>query len=444
MNLTELAKSIVSKSLKKGADECDVFISINEEFSTTIKDAEIESLKQAITHGLGIRIFKDKKLGFTYTTDFSPQAIEKTIEEAISLADNSTPEPENKLPEVESLKQNEIKIFDSDVYSISVEQKIKIALEIEKIAKSVDRRIKVESTGFGNLIQRRIIANSLGFCGEYEGTIFEIFCSAIATENTQSQTGFYSSTNRFFKNLESPEIIAKNATKRALQLLNPKKIKTGEYPVIFDPMTASIVLSYIASAINGKNAYKNMSFLSERIGEKIAVENLTIIDDGRMEAGIGSKPFDDEGIETKKKMIIENGILKMFLLDSITARKFGQNPTGNAHRKYNTIPTPSPLNFYVKPGDKNPEEILKEVNQGLLVTKLIGFGVDIVSGNFSKGASGLWIEKGEIAFAVDEITIADKLANILKNISLIGNDLTFFSNIASPTILISEMTIAGK
>ncbi len=444
MNLSELAKSIIAKSLKKGADECDVFISINEEFSTTIKDGEIESLKQAITCGLGIRVFKNKKIGFTYTTDFSTSTIEKVIDEAISLADNSTPERDNGLPELENFKQNEIKIFDSEVYSINVERKIKIAQEIENFAKSVDPRIKVESTGFGNLIQRRVIANSVGFIGEYEGTIFEIYCSAIATENSQSQTGFYSSVSRFFKDLESPETVAKNASTRALQLLNPRKIKTGKYPVIFDPVSAPVILSYIASAVNGKNAYKGMSFLSEKIGEKVGSEILTVIDDGCMEAGIASKPFDDEGVVTKEKTIIENGILKMFLLDSITARKFEQSPTGNAHRKYNTIPTPSPLNFYVKPGDKTLEELIKDVKDGLLVTKLIGFGVDIVSGNFSKGASGLWIRNGELAFAVDEITIADNLANILKNISSIGNDLVFFGNIASPSILISEMTVAGR
>ncbi|WP_092351100.1 TldD/PmbA family protein [Candidatus Chrysopegis kryptomonas] len=441
--MIELAKSIVSKSLKKGADECDVFISIDEEFSATVKDGEVESLKQAVTHGLGIRVFKNKKIGFAYTTDFSNFAIEKAIEEAILIANNSTPEEDNILPQVEGKRQNDVKIFDPNVNSISVDEKIKIAFEIEKFAKSYDTRIGVESTGFGNLIQRRIIANSNDFAGEYEGTLFEIYCSVIATENSQSQTAFYNSVNRFYDNLEPPEIVAQRASVRALQLLNPKKIKTGRYPVVFDPMSAAVILSYISQAVNGKNAYRKMSFLSDKMNEKIGSEILTVFDDGCMDFGIGSKPFDDEGIETKKKVIIENGFLKMFLLDSITAKKFGQSPTGNAYRRYNTIPSPSPLNFYIKPGDKTAEEIIKEINEGLLVTKLIGFGVDIVSGNFSKGASGLWIKNGEFAFAVDKITIADNLQNILENIVLIGNDLIFFGNIASPTILVSEMTVAS-
>ncbi|MEN3038523.1 MAG: TldD/PmbA family protein [Candidatus Kryptonium sp.] len=437
----EIVKSITSKAIKNGADECDVFISIDEEFSTTIKDGEVETLKQAINHGLGIRIFKDKKIGFAYTTDFSSFAIEKTIDEAISLARNSTPEPDNELPKTENNIQAQIKIFDPTVFSISVEQKIKIAKEIESIAKSFDPKIKVESAGFGNLIQRRIIANSNGFFGEYEGTIFEIYCSAIASDKTLNQTGYYSSVSRFFEGLQTPEHVAKNASIRALQLLNPKRIKTGRYPVIFDHTTAPTIVSYIATAVNGKNSYRKMSFLFDKIGEKVGSENLTIIDDGRLETGLASKPFDDEGIQTKRKTIIENGILKMFLLDSITAKKFSQQPTGNTYRRYNTIPAPSPLNFYIQPGSKNLEEMISEVREGLLITKLIGFGVDIVSGNFSKGASGLWIKNGEIAFAVDKITIADNLSNIMKNIVEVGSDLVFFNNIASPSILISEMTI---
>ncbi|CUU07145.1 microcin-processing peptidase 1. Unknown type peptidase. MEROPS family U62 [Candidatus Thermokryptus mobilis] len=443
MDLIELAKSIISKATKNGADECDVFISMDEEFSVTVKDEEIESLKNAVTKGLGIRVFKDRKIGFAYTTDFSQFALEKIIDEAILLAKNSTPEPENTLSENYAPKSREIKIFDPSIYSINVEQRINIAKEIERKAKSYDRRIKVESTGFGSLIQRRTIANSNGFVGQYEGTIFEIYCATIATENSDSQTGFYNSVGRFIDDLELPENVAIKSSDRAIKLLNPRKIKTGKYPVIFDPTTAPVIISYIATATNGKNSFRKMSFLSDKIGEKVAGENITIIDDGCLDGKIGSKPFDDEGIETKEKFIIENGVLKTFLLDSITAKKFGQIPTGNAHRRYNTIPSPSPLNFYLKPSNKDPEEIIKQVKEGLLVTKLIGFGVDIVSGNISKGASGLWIKNGEIAFAVDKITIADNLSNMLTKISIIGNDLIFYGNIASPTFLVEEMTIAS-
>ncbi|MFN3135116.1 MAG: TldD/PmbA family protein, partial [Candidatus Kryptonium sp.] len=280
MNAIELAKLIVSKTLQKGAEECDVFISIDDEFSTTIKDAEIESVKQAVTHGLGIRVFKNKKIGFSYTTDFSTFAIEKAIEEAITLAKNSTPEPDNKLPEIENFNRNDVKIFDPNVFSINVDRKIKIAKEIENFAKSYDPRIKVESTGFGNIIQHRTIASSNDFIGEYEGTIFEIYCSTIASEDGESQTGFYSSVNRFFDKLQTPEFVAKNASVRALQLLHPRKIKTGKYPIVFDPTTAATIVGYISSAVNGKNTYRKMSFLFDKIGEKIGNESLTIIDDG--------------------------------------------------------------------------------------------------------------------------------------------------------------------
>lgn len=270
MDLIELAKSIISKATKNGADECDVFISMDEEFSVTVKDEEIESLKNAVTKGLGIRVFKDRKIGFAYTTDFSQFALEKIIDEAILLAKNSTPEPENTLSENYAPKSREIKIFDPSIYSINVEQRINIAKEIERKAKSYDRRIKVESTGFGSLIQRRTIANSNGFVGQYEGTIFEIYCATIATENSDSQTGFYNSVGRFIDDLELPENVAIKSSDRAIKLLNPRKIKTGKYPVIFDPTTAPVIISYIATATNGKNSFRKMSFLSDKIGEKVA------------------------------------------------------------------------------------------------------------------------------------------------------------------------------
>lgn len=199
MDTIELAKSVVMKTTQKGAEECDVFISIDDEFSTTIKDAEIESIKQAVTHGLGIRVFKNKKIGFAYTTDFSSLAIEKAIEEAIALAENSTPEPDNKLPEIENFNQSDVKIFDPDVFSLNVDSKIKIAKEIEIIAKSFDPRIKVESTGFGNVIQRRTLASSNGLISEYEGTIFEIYCSTIASEDGGKSNGILFLRKQIFR-----------------------------------------------------------------------------------------------------------------------------------------------------------------------------------------------------------------------------------------------------
>ena len=444
IELKNVAEFIIREALKHGADECDVFISLSDDFSVTVRNREIETLKQAVVKGVGIRIFKSKKLGFSHTTDISTSSITKAVNEALSLAENATPEDENELPDVSEIKFTDLEIYDSSAIDVSVEDKIKMAKEAELSALSIDPRISVESSGFGSKIERIIIANSRGLAGEYESTLFEIYCSAIASENSERKIEHHFSVNRFLKNLESPENVGKNAALRALRSLNPKQIKTGTYPVIFEPRITGEFVGIISSAVNGRNVYRGMSFLSNKINAKVASDVLTIIDDGKLKGGIGSCPFDDEGVETKRKEVISSGILKLYLLDSITARKFNLDSTGNAKRSYKTPPTPAPLNFYIKPGSKTPNEIISEVDKGLLVTKVIGFGVDLVSGNYSRGAEGIWIEKGELKFPVDKITIAGNLNEMLKNIDAVGNDLIFYDKTAGPNIRISRMTISGK
>jgi PmbA protein len=444
MNLPEIAKKVIAKAIEKGIDECDLFISLSEEFSVTVRDKDIESLKQAVVKGLGLRIFKEKKLGFSYTTDLSDFSIEKTIDECISLAKNSTPEDENLLPDIQDCEYDDLQIYDGSVREISIDEKIALAREAELSALSVDKRIQVESSGFGNIITRILIANSNGFLNEYESTMFEIYCSTIAFERGERKPEHYFSLNRFFNKLETPEEVGRRSAERALRSLGSRKIKTGRYLVVFEPITAATLVDSIACAVNGKNVYRRMSFLCEKLNEKIASDLLTIIDDGKMRGGIGTKPFDDEGVITGRKKVIENGILRLFLLDSIIGRKFGTKSTGNANRSYKRLPSPAPLNFYIAPGKNTQEEIISGIKEGLFVTKLMGFGVDIVSGNYSRGASGIWIKDGELAFAVDGITIAGNLEEMLKNISAIGNDLKFYGKLASPTIKISEMTISSK
>ena len=219
---------------------------------------------------------------------------------------------------------------------------------------------------------------------------------------------------------------------------------TQRVPVVFDQETAGSLLANFCSAVSGYGLYKRASFLLDRLDHQVASDFITIFDDGRMTGGLGSRPFDGEGLATRKNTIVDRGVLKSYLLDTYSGRKLGLASTGNASRSVGESPSVGPTNFYLAPGAKSPEEIIGSVKSGLYVTELIGFGINMVTGDYSRGACGFWIEKGELAYPVEEITIAGNLKQMFKEIELIGSDLVFRGRIASPTVKIAEMMVAGS
>jgi PmbA protein len=290
-----------------------------------------------------------------------------------------------------------------------------------------------------------LFANSQGFSGGYAGTSFSLGAAPIAQSDDGSmQQGYWSTTARHFERLEDAEAVGKIATSRALRRLGARKIKTTQAPVVFDPDMAASLLRSVAGAASGPSLYRGASFLAGRLDTTIAAVNVTVRDDGRMLAGLGSKPFDGEGLATNQKNLIENGVLKTYLLDSYSARKLKLTPTANASRGVGDAPGVSPTNLYLQPGPYSPEQIIGSLKHGLYVTELIGFGVNGVTGDYSRGASGLWIENGEFAYPVQEITIASNLKDMFLGIEMIGNDLRWRSSVAAPTIKLAEMMIAGE
>jgi PmbA protein len=246
-----------------------------------------------------------------------------------------------------------------------------------------------------------------------------------------------------FSLLDSPKSVGETAAQRVLRRLGAQKIKTREVPVVFDPETAASLLRNLASALSGYSLYKGASFLAGRLGSKIGSELLTVIDDGTMPGALGSKPFDGEGLPTRKKIVVEKGVLQTYLLDTYSGRKLGYPSTGNASRSVGEPPGVAPTNFYLSAGKYAPEAIIASVQDGFYVTELIGFGVNLVSGDYSRGAVGQWIEKGKLAYPVEEVTIAGNLKEMLQNIEMVGNDLEMRSRIVAPTLKISRMTVAG-
>ncbi len=337
----------------------------------------------------------------------------------------------------------ELNIHDST--KLQTDQQIDLALRAERAAFAADSRITNSEGGECDSSSGRIIlANSHGFVGHYANSSFSLSVSPIASDAAGMQRDYWYGVNRAFAKLESPEAIGREATRRTVRKLGARKVPTCRVPVIFDPEVAGSLLSHLCSALSGYALYKGASFLIGQLGQQIAPDFVTIYDDGRMPGGLGTRPFDGEGLPTRKQAMVERGRLTSYILDTYSGKKLGLPSTGNAARSIGESPSAGPTNFYMVPGTTRPEDILASVKQGLYVTDLIGFGINMVTGDYSRGASGFWIENGELAYPVEEITIAGNLKQMYANIETIGTDLVFRGRIASPTVKLAEMTLAGN
>ncbi|HBA39060.1 MAG TPA: peptidase, partial [Deltaproteobacteria bacterium] len=275
------------------------------------------------------------------------------------------------------------------------------------------------------------------------GSTYGLSVVPVAALNGMMQRDYWYSSQRKFSRLESPESVGRKAAARVLRRLGARKIKTREVPVVFEPEIAATLLRHLSGALSGYSLYKGASFLIGKLGDKIASELITVVDDGTIPAALGSKPFDGEGLPTGRKTVVEKGVLQSYLLDTYSGRKLGYPSTGNAARSVGEPPGVAPTNFYLSPGSYSPEKIIASVEEGFYVTELIGFGVNLVTGDYSRGAAGIWIEKGELTYPVEEVTIAGNLKEILLNIEMVGNDLEMRDRICAPTVKISRMTVAG-
>jgi PmbA protein len=288
-----------------------------------------------------------------------------------------------------------------------------------------------------------IYVTSHGFSGEYGGSTFGHSVTPVAAQNGSMQRDYWYSSNRKFSRLESPQRVGEKAAQRALRRLGARKIKTCECPIVFDPEIAASLLRSLSSALSGYSLYKGASFLIGKLGTKIASDLVTVIDDGTLPGALGSRAFDAEGLPTRKKTIVEKGELRSYLLDTYSGKKLGMPSTGNASRSVGEPPGVAPSNLYLAQGTHSPEEIIGSVKAGFYVTELIGFGINLVTGDYSRGAAGLWIENGELSYPVEEVTIAGNLKEMLQNIEMVGSDLELRGRIAAPTLKISQMTVAG-
>jgi PmbA protein len=289
-----------------------------------------------------------------------------------------------------------------------------------------------------------VFANSRGFVGSYRVSSCSVSVTPVAHQGDSMERDYWYSHARSYAKLDSPAAIGRKAAERALRRLGSRKVPTQKVPVVFDPLTARSLISNVFEAVEGESIYRKASFLAGKLGERVASDNVTIIDDSTLPGLFGSSPFDDEGVPTRRTIVIDRGVLSSYLLNSYTARKLALRTTGNASRGITGNASVGHGNLFLEKGDRSPEEIIRGIQKGLYVTELIGSGVNIVTGDYSRGAAGQWIENGEFAYPVSEITIASTLQEMLMNLAYVASDLEFRSSVASPTLMIQEMTVSGQ
>ncbi len=447
MDTRAIAQDVVERAIRAGADSADVWLQTETEFNVQVRMGEIETLSQAGSKGLGLRLFKDKRLGFASTADFTPEALDRLIETTLGIAAFADPKDENALAETAPNHTfPDLNLYDPAIAALPTDTKIGMAIACERASFEADPRItNSEGAGFGSVVGETVLANSQGLVASYKTSGCSLYCQPLAEQDGKKQVDYDYAYVRDWSKMESAETIGHRAAERVLRKLGAKKVPTQTAPVVFERRVASRIWAEVLGAVNGDAVHKGMSYLRERLGDSIASEIVTLVDDGTVPGGMGSAPFDGEGLPTQRNVIIEKGTLKMFLYDTLTARKVGGGvvSTHNARRSTGGAGGIGVFNLLLEPGTKSVEELLGGISNGFLVTSVMGGGANTVTGDYSIGASGLWIENGQPTFAVEEVTIAGTMDSILKGIDGIANDLVFHGTIVSPTFSVAEMTIAG-
>ena len=435
--LVKLSEDLVSYGRKQGADQVEIAITAVSEFSVQVLQGKVEKLTQAGSKTAAIKVIKDEKVMNASSSDLNEETLKGLVDRGIEKAVLMNPDPFGALPELEAVTEDaeSLQIYDEAIAALSPEAKIERAKTIEKIALA-DKRVKKSSgSGVNSFLSANYLANSNGFSGAYRKTAIT---SGIFLQAGEDDNLFDEGKNAFSRQLDglmSAEDLAKEAVHRVTRLIGAEKIASENMPVVFERGQAGMILGFLYQCVNGNNVFRKQSFLADKLGEKIGADHITVVDNGLIPGAPGTKPFDDEGVPVRETVVVENGVLKNYLLDTYAARKLEMKTTGNGS---------GANNLYMKPGKHTPEELIASVDRGLLLTQTMAFGLEPTTGNISKGAFGILIENGKLTRPVAEITIGSTLTEVLNNITMIGNDLKHTGNIVSPSFLVSEIDVGGK
>ena len=441
--LTDRAERLVNAALKTGADAADAVAVRSMSLSVEVRDGAVEESERAEGDDLGLRVLVGHRQAVVSTNDLAGDASVALAERAVAMA-RAAPEDKfagladgallaHDFPDLDLLDPDLPSVAELEAMAKTAEQ---AALTVKGVAKSGGASA---SAGIGGMV----LVTSHGFRGAYLGSRHGISMTAIAGEGTDMERDYDYSSSLHAADLDSPEKIGRTAGERAVERLNPRKVSTRKVPVVFDPRISGSLVSHLASAANGASVARKTSFLRDKMGAKLFDDGIRIVDDPLRKRGLRSHPFDGEGVAHRRLALIDDGVLRSWLLDCSTARELGLTTTGHASRGVSSVPSPSPSNLHMEPGRQSPEDLIADIDDGFYVTDLIGMGVNMVTGDYSRGASGFWIEKGKRTYPVSEVTIAGHLFDIFRTLTP-ANDLEFRYSTNAPTLRVEGLTVAGQ
>lgn len=447
--LMELAAQVVERARRGGADVAEAIARSGSELSTKVRLGEPELVEEAVHKGLGMRIIKKQRVALTSTSDLTPRGIDRFVADALELVDISQEDAFAGPADPELIAKGPfpaLDLYDPAGGEINAAQAIELARRGEQAARDADPRItNSDGATFSRTASAFALVLSGGFRGGYAGSYASLVVSPVADdEGGKKRRGFHFSARRHLADLDEPEAVGREAARRTLRKLGARKVATCEAPVVFDPDAARSILGLLGSCIMGSSIWRKSSYLVGREGTRVASDLITVVDDPLIARAPGSRPFDGEGLLARRNVVVEQGILKTYLCDSYSGRKLGRPSTGSASRGGGGGVGPSTSNFILQPTSTTAEEIVRSTPRGLYVTEMMGFGFNAVTGDFSRGASGFWIEDGKLAYPVSEVTISLNIDELWQRIDAVGNDLDLRTSTASPTIRVSSMTIAGS
>lgn len=434
--LKHMSEEVLLQAKKSGASAAEAEFSLGFGQNVSVRLGETETIEYHRDKGLSVSVFFGQKRGNASTSDLSPQAIEDTVKAACNIAKYTATDDYCGLADADLLAKTIPELDLHHPWVLRVEDAVEIAKACEAAAMSVDKRIEnSEGASVSNGESLFVYANSNGFVGGYPSSRHSISCSVIAGVDDKMQRDYWYSSARSHNDLDSAETIGKKAGERTVRRLNCRRIKTQQCPVLFDATLSGGLISSLIGAVSGGALYRKSSFLLDSLGKQVAASHINIVEDPFVLRGAASSPFDNEGVATKKRLLVENGVLNGYLLSTYSARKLGMTSTGNAGGSHNLIVSNNGLDF---------NGMLQQMGTGLLVTELLGSGLNMVTGDYSRGAAGFWVENGVIAYPVEEITIAGNMKQILLDIVAVGNDKILHASKQVGSILIEKMTVAGE
>ena len=448
--LIELGRSIVERAQAAGADVAEAYLSEGAHLSAKVRLGEPELVEEAGSRALGLRVMCGQQVAVTHTNDLSKEGLQRFLDDALELAKLAQPDPFAGPPDPALLSKRsehvDLDLFDSDVESIDAKRAIEMARRAEKAALDSDPRL---NNSEGATVTRQAGVSALvtsgGFAGGLRGTYASIVVNPVADDtDDKKRSGYYWSARRHLSALEDPEAVGLEAARRTLAKLGARKLETQEVPVVFSPDAGRSILGWRAGCVTGGAVWRKSSYLAEREGQQVASDLVTVIDDPLIPRAPGSRPFDGEGLAARRNVVVKGGVLQSFLLDSYSARKLDKQTTGNASRGSSGGVSVGTTNLYLEPGTLAPDALLKDTERALYVTDMMGYGFSPVTGDFSRGAAGFWIEKGERVFPVAEVTISLNLDDMLKGIDAVADDLERRTSVTTPTFRVARMMVAGR